>query len=537
MSLIGNMSATQKLRGKINKVDVIYSDAYKIAVENGFEGTVEEWLESIKGPKGDDGYTPKKGVDYFDGQNGLNGKNGENGEDGTSVTVISVEESTEDGGVNIVTFSDGTVLRIKNGATGSGANITVDDILSDKSENPVQNKAVVEGFKTYWNNTVVALNQRQLKLVSGKNIKTINGESILGEGDIAVESGGVSSWNDLTDKPFYEESETLTLDFNNLPEVSVNIDEGLTVYKVSELTPPVDRIVPTSVNVTGILADGTEGTHTFNDFEYAGQETPIPEISIFAVFNNDFQFQVFIVHRAGDFTTDGVTVTFPEKGMYVDVFANTEIISEIKTAELSVVINKPLDNKYLDILEKSAEVDIFAEQEITPEYNSYYQAYVKIFSENSTLLTVGEEYKVLWEGELYTCVAFPYEAQNSTMIGNTLLATGEDNGIPFSVGSHNTTGTLVIGALDGEPKTIRIYQDGTDQIKEEYIPDSLYEKIDEKQDVILIPASVDMSGYDSGTIVETFADGSTKTTTIEFDADGNPTKITDGDGNVTTYTW
>ena len=53
-----------------------------------------------------------------------------------------------------------------------------------------------------------------------------------------------------------------------------------------------------------------------------------------------------------------------------------------------------------------------------------------------------------------------------------------------------------------------------------------------------VPTSIDMSGLDaSGTIVETYADGSTKTSTMEFDADGNPIKITDGDGNVTTLIW
>ena len=36
--------------------------AYEIAVENGFQGSEEEWLESLVG---DDGYTPIKGKDYF----------------------------------------------------------------------------------------------------------------------------------------------------------------------------------------------------------------------------------------------------------------------------------------------------------------------------------------------------------------------------------------------------------------------------------------------------------------------------------------
>ena len=43
------------------------------------------------------------------------------GKDGTSVTVKSVSESTEDGGSNVVTFSDGTTLTVKNGSSGSAS--------------------------------------------------------------------------------------------------------------------------------------------------------------------------------------------------------------------------------------------------------------------------------------------------------------------------------------------------------------------------------------------------------------------------------
>lgn len=38
-------------------------------------------------------------------------------------------------------------------------------------------------------------------------------------------------------------------------------------------------------------------------------------------------------------------------------------------------------------------------------------------------------------------------------------------------------------------------------------------------------------------ITETYADGSTLIYTMEFDANGNPTKITDSNGNVTVLTW
>lgn len=40
------------------------------------------------------------------------------GKDGTSVTVSSVSENTEDGGSNVVTFSDGNTLSVKNGKKG-----------------------------------------------------------------------------------------------------------------------------------------------------------------------------------------------------------------------------------------------------------------------------------------------------------------------------------------------------------------------------------------------------------------------------------
>lgn len=130
--------------GQIEALSMIAIDAYGVAVKNGFEGTVEEWLASLKGEKGEpgkdgavkfselteaekaeikgdpgkdgvpaehswngtvltiksasgtssadlkgepgnDGYTPVKGVDYFDGspgKDGTNGKDGANGKDG-----------------------------------------------------------------------------------------------------------------------------------------------------------------------------------------------------------------------------------------------------------------------------------------------------------------------------------------------------------------------------------------------------------------------------------------------------------------------
>ena len=60
----------------------------------------------------------------------------------------------------------------------NGGLVTVDKELSSTSENPVQNKAIH-----------AALKDKQGTLISGENIKTINGQPILGSGNIAVDAG------------------------------------------------------------------------------------------------------------------------------------------------------------------------------------------------------------------------------------------------------------------------------------------------------------------------------------------------------------
>ncbi|MEE0981472.1 MAG: hypothetical protein U0K91_07285 [Acutalibacteraceae bacterium] len=57
--------------------------------------------------------------DGKDGQDGTNGKDGADGKDGTSVTITNITESTADKGSNVVSFSDGKTLTVKNGSKGS----------------------------------------------------------------------------------------------------------------------------------------------------------------------------------------------------------------------------------------------------------------------------------------------------------------------------------------------------------------------------------------------------------------------------------
>lgn len=63
--------------------------AYEIAVKNGFEGTEQEWLDSLQGK---DGYTPQKGVDYW-----------------TDADKADIKADVAPFVVNVTAYADGTL--------------------------------------------------------------------------------------------------------------------------------------------------------------------------------------------------------------------------------------------------------------------------------------------------------------------------------------------------------------------------------------------------------------------------------------------
>jgi hypothetical protein len=115
--------------------------------------------------------------------------------------------------------------------------------------------------------------------------------------------------------------------------------------------------------------------------------------------------------------------------------------------------------------------------------------------------------------------------------------------IPFSMGSSTLSVTVAMNSasMNGmyqcisvvnyvEPGTVELFVDSA-SITVTCASISEYASTP-------VPTAIDLSGFESeGKIVETFADGSTATTVMEFGSDGKPTKITDGNGNVTVLTW
>lgn len=85
---------------------------------NGTDGKDGRGIKSIVRTSGTGaaGTTDTYTITYTDNTTStLTVYNGKNGTNGTSVTVKSVSESTEDGGSNVVTFSDGKTMTVKNG--------------------------------------------------------------------------------------------------------------------------------------------------------------------------------------------------------------------------------------------------------------------------------------------------------------------------------------------------------------------------------------------------------------------------------------
>lgn len=81
----------QQLLEKISEKGKDGKSAYEVAVAYGFVGTEVEWIESLKGVDGKDGVNGKDGCDGRNGTDGLSGRDGINGTDGKSAYIIAVE--------------------------------------------------------------------------------------------------------------------------------------------------------------------------------------------------------------------------------------------------------------------------------------------------------------------------------------------------------------------------------------------------------------------------------------------------------------
>ncbi len=240
-SLAGEISAKGKLQGNITigkPVSVVelseVEGGHKIIVTdpNGVQEITildgKEGPQGKQGPKGQDGHTPVKGVDYFDGKDGkdgedghtpvkgidyFDGKNGINGKDGYTPVKGMDYFDGKDGytpvkGVDYFDGADG-----KDGKDGYTPIKGVDYYDGKDGKDgedgytPVKGVDYVDGID---GKDGIDGNDGKSAYLYARDGGYTGSEEEFAE-KLANDMGGVASWNDLEDRPFYAEDETVIL--------------------------------------------------------------------------------------------------------------------------------------------------------------------------------------------------------------------------------------------------------------------------------------------------------------------------------------
>lgn len=138
---------------------------------------------------------------------------------------------------------------------------------------------------------------------------------------VASNGGGVSSWNDLTDKPFYDEgTKTATLDYANPPAVGIDL-MGDVLYKVTD-----DILTEADINSANISLSGTIGGIDTNFSQESNVDTAAAAYPF--TFGTVYQFNYEVngttvavtigaVTQTGAFEEFGMSFNIPETGTYI----------------------------------------------------------------------------------------------------------------------------------------------------------------------------------------------------------------------------
>ena len=81
--------------------------AYEVAVQEGYVGTEEEWLASLKGDTGEKGEKGDQGIQGIQGEHGIQGIQGDKGDKGdTGASAYSYTDPNHDGHIVITEVDD-----------------------------------------------------------------------------------------------------------------------------------------------------------------------------------------------------------------------------------------------------------------------------------------------------------------------------------------------------------------------------------------------------------------------------------------------
>ena len=257
--------------------------AYELAVKNGFEGTVDEWLDSLKGADGKDGEDGADGLTPYIGDNGnwwigetdtgINAQ-GEKGTDGVSISSIFKTNTSGNVDTYTILYSNGNTssFTITNGEQGEQG---IQGVPGKDGHTPI----ITINNEGYWEVDGVSTN------VSAIGTK---GTSIT-----SITSVETSSNTELTFTLYDESTDTTTTSTFNIPNGKDGKDgiDGLD-GKTPEIKDGFWWIGDTN---TGVKAEGTDGVNITQATEEVNGKTHVITLE----FSNSTSF-TFTVNDGND---------------------------------------------------------------------------------------------------------------------------------------------------------------------------------------------------------------------------------------------
>lgn len=291
-------------------------------------------------------------------------------------------------------------------------------------------------------------------------------------------SGGVSSWNDLTDKPFGGYFQEIYIDHSQVDtSVSATIPDPstgdlLTLIKLSDET--VDRANIVGITFEAFFPDGSSQSVVVAESDIVLQwEQGVVLAPMGVPMLICYQSGVYELEFGG---TTG-TIEIPEVGCYAIDYA----VSELAASKMTCNTLKQLDNKYLEPFEfKAGE-----KTEIIPEgtqdgFVEYSDAGIYVYDLGGYIgfFSEGEKYTFSFDGKVYDVTAKRYvdssEDLDVVYIGNLgLTGFGEVTSEPFVFYEMPVAKqSSIVTNIAGTSHTIGLWKGEPDKwlLKEECLP-------------------------------------------------------------------
>ena len=289
---------------------------------------------------------------------------------------------------------------------------------------------------------------RQEKIIAGQDLTPITRmEKFLKE--FGGSGGGVSSWNDLTDKPFYEEASTVEV----LAETALIVDADLAEGFI--FTNPITLEAEKTYNIN---YNGVSYSCVANELAMEGKTSiTLGNMSVIGGEDTGEPFALLV------FPADLAV----QNGFYMQVMPLDEASSVTISIYQETTVTHPIEGKYLPKALQFGEKEnvIFPETTVTFTPMEEAGGMFVFMTAFPTAFKPFEYYTVNYNGVDYTC-----KSSENGAVGNGLVGGGEDTGEPFAMASHE--GMLTVISLTGETSaTMSIRYHATDKIELKYIPE------------------------------------------------------------------